>query len=189
VNHIDGFINEISSSKSVVVVLDDNGESVFDLVLFQELLSEFRDLVVDFVVNRFPVSNNISEGPFKLLLREPHFHILNEHLISGRARIICEQQVFRSFEQSFILDETLDRIKAASLVYIKGANFFETVRFPTKVVYHAFVVHGEMSATLTGYPEGVGIFARIPPQESAFLYQDAQHVVTLKQQVQRWTKE
>lgn len=189
VDHIDIFIDEVSGTKKIVVILDDNGESVFDLALYQQLLSEFRDLIVIFVVNRFPVSNNISEGPFRLLLRDPYFNSLNNHLSSGRARIVYERQVFRSFERSFISPETLIHIKTASVLYIKGANFFETMRFPANVVYHAFVVHGEMSETLTGYAEGVGIFARIPQHKNAYIYEDAEHIVTLREQVPLWLKE
>ena len=189
VDHIDIFLNEVSRSKRIVVILDDNGESVFDLALYQQLLSEFHDLVVIFVVNRFPISNNISGGPFKLLLRDLYFHDLNNHLASGRVRIVYEQQVFRSFERSFISPETLGYIKTASFMYIKGANFFETMRFPANVVYNAFVVYGEMSATLTGYPEGVGIFARIPQQKNAYIYEDAEHIITLREQVPLWLKE
>lgn len=63
------------------------------------------------------------------------------------------------------------------------------MQFPANVVYHAFVVHGEMSATLTGYSEGVGIFARVPRQRNAYVYQNAEHIITLKDQISLWIKE
>ena len=189
VDHIDIFLKEISLSKNVVVILDDNGETVFDLALYQQLLSEFHDLTVTFVVNRFPVSNNVSEATFKLLLRDPYFNDLNHFFASDRAHIVYEQQVFRSFERNLISPETLSHITTACFLYIKGANFFETMQFPANVTYHAFVVHGEMSMTLTGYPEGVGIFARIPQQKKAYIYQNAEHIITLRDQIPLWMKE
>jgi uncharacterized protein with ATP-grasp and redox domains len=58
------------SYDTVLVVLDDTGESVFDLALFQEVLRQTGHLNLKLVVNRFPVSNNISVGMVEQLLSD-----------------------------------------------------------------------------------------------------------------------
>jgi hypothetical protein len=191
VDEIDIFFQELVARDGVrvVVVLDDNGESVFDTALFQRLLEEIPTLKVTFVVNRFPVSNNISEEIFLILLEDSYFAGLKSMLALGRASISTEQQVFRSFEMAYLSSETLRWIDSAGLIYIKGANFFETIQVPNKKVYHAFTIYGEMCSTLTGYPQGRGVFVGIPPGGVPFVYTDSDHVVTLKQIVEtRWSQ-
>ncbi len=182
VDDIDEFLKELSAPKAAraVVVLDDNGESVFDVALFQRLLEEIDTLNVTFVMNRFPVSNNISEETFGFLLEDDFFAGLKGMMESGRMGISLEQQMFRSFEMEHLTAETLRWIDSSTLVYVKGANFFETFQATERPVYHAFTVYGEMCMTLTGYPQGSGIFVRIPSGRVPFIYQDSTHVVTLK---------
>jgi len=183
IDDIDKFIAEIGAANDVraVVVLDDNGESVFDVALFQRLLNDVAGLKVTFVVNRFPVSNNISEEILRVLLEDPFFSDLKNMMQMGRVNISIEQQMFRSFEMEHLTAETLHCIESSTLVYVKGANFFETFQGKEWNVYHVFTVYGEMSMTLTGYPQGSGIFVRLSPGRIPFVYKNSFNVVTLKE--------
>jgi hypothetical protein len=180
VDHIERFLREAGRPGArIAVVLDDNGESVFDLALFQQLLREAGELQVSFVVNRYPISNNISEEAVELLLRDPFFADLARFIQTGRAELLREEQVFRSFETGYLKPATRRRIEAASMVYVKGANFFETFQLPRTNSYHAFTVHGEMSETLTGCPDGTGIWANLPPGRRGYIYHGPADIETL----------
>jgi hypothetical protein len=152
----------------VVVVLDDNGESVFDLALFQRVLASVPELSIVFVVNRFPVSNNICLPVFNALLREPFFSELQRFRAEGRVTVLVEEQPFMSFEEHALSDQTRRSFAAARLAYIKGASFFETLQ-PTQLErFYLFKVAGMTSAMLTGCREGDGIVARVPAGATAF---------------------
>ena len=187
VDHIDAFLQEISLPNTrVVVVLDDNGESVFDLGLFQQIIMEYYELKIVFLVNRFPVSNNISEETFIQLIQDPFFSDLAKYLETGPGKILYEEQFFRSFEKKYLKPNTYQQLQIPSIAYIKGANFFETFHLPELVSYHIFTIHGEMSETLTGYSQGQGIFVRIPKKHLPFIYHDGEDIITLRNQVESW---
>lgn len=186
VNDINEFIIDLSIPENLIeiaVVLDDNGESVFDLAMFQQLLRELGNLSVSFIVNRFPVSNNISLETLLNLLTDEYFQDLARFKESNRVKIVMEDQVFRSFEPAYLRHETRRIISNAHGVYVKGANFFETFQLPESIAYHAFTVYGEMSMILTGFLQGSGIFARSPRGETCFAYYGPDDVTTLRDRI------
>ncbi|MCB9284368.1 MAG: DUF89 family protein [Lewinellaceae bacterium] len=174
IDHRNHFLEDIKEAdtikKTILCILDDNGESVFDLALFQHLLIDYPKLEVVFTVNSFPVSHNIALSSFKYLLDTEYFRNLNRFFDQGRARLITERQVFRSFETSSLMPSTVQALKKADLIYIKGANFFETFQLKNFLTYYAFTAHGYTSLMLTGCPKGSGIFARIPYGHEGFYY-------------------
>lgn len=189
IDNIDNFLSEISVAQTrIVVILDDNGESIFDLGLFQKLLRELDELTVIFVINLFPVSNNISEESLLPILQDSYFSDLMHYMQIGRVQIIYEKQAFRSFERDYLQANTLQQIELSSMLYIKGVNFFETVQLPKKNRYHVFTIYGEMSVTLTGHLEGEGIFVKIPAGDKSFVYHNANQIVTLRHQTENWLR-
>ncbi len=184
INHTNQFLADMQadSEKTIVVVLDDNGESVFDIALFQRLLNNTGHLQVTFVINRYPISNNISLHTFQTLLQAPYFMDLGRHLESGRASLCVERQVFRSFELAYLQPETRRAIHNSQATYIKGVNFFETFQLPDVTRYHCFTVHGHTSMLLTGCPEGKGIFVNLKPGQPGYTYRPRQ-VETLRDQI------
>lgn len=184
IDHIDEFLEDVGAVKtsSVAVILDDNGESVFDIALFQKLLFKFKNLEVIFVVNRYPVSNNISLQTFNYLLEDEYFSGLKNMMRQGRVEIVVEEQLFRSFEVSYLQPGTKSAIENADFTYIKGTNFFETLQLPGVKRYHCFTVHGLTSTLLTGCKEGNGIFAKLEPRKTGYIYNSSSEVVTLMQQ-------
>ena len=180
---IDTFLEEVRNDQQrrIVVILDDNGESVFDLALFQRLLNETELLHVAFIVNRYPVSNNIYLDIFNSIIEDPFFSDLKQHIIQGRASIIIEEQVFRSFELELLQAATRYVILDADFVYIKGVNFFETFMDSRIRRFHCFAVHGFTSMLLTGCIEGNGVFVKLEPGQHGFVYVSSEHIQTLIQ--------
>ena len=185
IDHIDQFIQDMENDEtvSVAVVLDDNGESVFDIDLFQRLLNDTVNLRVIFVVNRYPISNNIDLTTFQTLLSDSYFKNLRDHFIQKRARLCVEEQVFRSFELAYLRPETRLVIKQANAVYIKGANFFETFQIPDTIRYHCFTVHDRTSMLLTGCARSSGVFVKLNAGQSGYTYHAHDQIETLRTKV------
>ena len=183
IDHIDHFLAHIGkdATETVLVILDDNGESVFDLALWQQLLRETGHLKVEFIVNRYPVSNNIALDTLERLLSDDYFAALQHYRARGRVMLCIEEQAFRSFEFAYLSPCALRHIENADLAYIKGANFFETFQ-PTKLTrYYCFTVNGFTSRLLTGCPEGSGVFARVPAGCEGYLHESPDQVHTLRE--------
>ena len=182
-NDIELFLEQVKGDHqhSVAVILDDNGESVFDLALFQRFLNDTKSLDVIFIVNRYPISSNISLSMFNEILNDPFFTDLKQHITNGRASVIVEEQVFRSFEIDLLKKSTLKAISKAELTYIKGVNFFETFKNTKIKRFHGFVVHGFTSILLTGCHENTGIFVGLAPGQPGFIYSSPEHIQTLNQ--------
>lgn len=188
INHIDRFLREVAGIEKpagIAVILDDNGESVFDVALFQRLLDDVPNLRVGFVVNEYPVSNNMALDTFRTLLQDSYFATLRGHLNHGRATLHIESQMFRSFEVEYLRPSTQVLLADSVFAYVKGANFFETFQPTGNVRYYCFTVHGWTSMLLTGCPEDTGIFACVEKGRTGYTYDSPEHVVTLLEKVAR----
>ena len=185
VDHIDQFLADIGADapQPVAVILDDNGESVFDIALFQRLLNDTGHLRVIFVVNRYPVSNNIALETFQVLWRESYFADLKRHFEQGRAKLCIEDQPFRSFEPIYLQSQTRQALHRSRFTYIKGANFFETLQLPQLTRYHCFTIHGPTGVILTGGAENQGVFAKLGPGQMAYTYYSSVHIETLHDKI------
>jgi hypothetical protein len=171
----------------IVVVLDDNGESVFDLALFQRLLETEPKLEVVFIVNQFPVSNNICFSVLEELLSDPFFSRLRGLRAEGRVEILVESQPFTSFEEHALSDQARSLLETARLAYIKGASFFETLQ-PTQIeCFYLFTVASKTSVMLTGCREGDGVVARIPPHKAGYVV-EGETIKTLVQIINNESK-
>jgi uncharacterized protein with ATP-grasp and redox domains len=182
IDHIKNFIDYVGKNIgcTILVVLDDNGESVFDMALFQQLLRDTKIKVV-FMVNRYPVSNNIALDTFLDLLNNNYFDDLRFFLNLGRVSLCIEEQFFRSFEYDYLSPQSLTTIKTADIAYIKGVNFFETLQ-PIEITrYYCFTVSGMTSSLLTGCKEGAGIFARVDSGKEGYIYSNPSNIITLKE--------
>lgn len=167
-------------TETIVAVLDDNGESVFDIALFQRLLRDTHRLKVEFLVNRFPVSNNIAVGTLEALLADDYFADLRRFREQGRVLARVETQAFRSFEHAYLLPQTTEAMRRAGRLYIKGQNFFETLQPTSFDRYYCFAVSGLTSQMLTGCPEGSGILAKVPAGCDGYLYEGPDRIRTLR---------
>ena len=185
IDHTQALLNELvdDPSATVVVVLDDNGESVFDLALFQKLLLDTANLKLVCLINRFSVSNNISLETFEELLCDPYFASLKRFLNEGRLSLCVEDQLFAAFDEAYLSPRALQVLQAARFAYIKGVNFFETFQ-PTAIPrFYCFTVSGMTSMMLTGCPEGSGVFARIDAGKEGYIYLESGRCVPLVDQI------
>ncbi|MBL3528789.1 MAG: hypothetical protein JMN27_14545 [gamma proteobacterium endosymbiont of Lamellibrachia anaximandri] len=164
---------------SLIVVLDDNGESVFDLALFQKILSLTGNLRITLLINKYPVSNNISLQTLDTLLTNPYFSDMKKHFSTGRLKYHFVDQPFRSFEQNYFFPITNKIIKSADLAYIKGVNFFETFQPINLDRFYCFTVSGMTSSMLTGCREGSGVFARVPKNKTGYIYHSPNTITSL----------
>lgn len=177
------FFKEVGANAGghLVLVPDDNGESVFDLALFQSLLQLDPDLNLTIAVNRYPVSNNIARSSFSEILQDDLFSILRDRLESGHLRIVEERQLFPAFEPAHSSHELSAAMKNADLVYVKGVSFFEVFQPSTAPRYYGFVVSGQMSSLLSGFDEGVNVLARVPANRPGYIYLSEGEVTSLRE--------
>ena len=142
IDQIDNFISFAGKDPParVLVILDDNGESVFDLALFQQLLRDTVNLQVGFVVNQYSISNNISLDVFLKVLANDYFYDLRHQWREGRVALFIERQMFRSFEDIYLSPEIRRELHTAEAAYIKGVNFFETFQLNGITRYYCFTV-------------------------------------------------
>ena len=145
----------------LAVVLDDVAESVDDLLWLQDLLNEFSFLTVRLLTNTAQISINFSAQMLASVLRAPVFNELRAHY-GGRFRVTRLYCPFISFQSNYLPPVARRAIAAADIVFVKGANFFETCQLPEKETFHAFVVCGSVSQRYTGCPVGSGVFAHVP---------------------------
>ncbi len=182
INDYSLFLSDLEScaNGSITVILDDNGETVFDLALFQLIHTMYPQLKISFIVNQFPISNNISIEIFNAILEDPFFSQLKHSIVESQIKIFIEKQLFRSFEIDLLQTQTRAILDRSDIVYIKGANFFETFQLENSKRYHCFTVWGEGSERLTGFSEGEGVFVRLNPGELGFRVANTAEKLTLK---------
>lgn len=163
-----------------MVILDDNGESVFDLAIFQEAMRYFPHLHISIAVNRYPVSTNFTRASLEEVLADPEFSFFQDQRMSGRARIITESQLFPAFEEVYFSQPLRNAIDNSDVLYVKGVNFFEALQPAAQLRYYGFVVSGRMSHALSGCHEGRSVFARVPRGYPGYVYNTSGEVQDLK---------
>jgi uncharacterized protein with ATP-grasp and redox domains len=181
IDHTDSFLSMMntSSGPSAMVVLDDNGESIFDLALFQSLMQGNPRITLTFLVNKFPVSTNISLDAMSDILDKPYFRNLRQEVARGRASILVEEQPFRSFEQSYLTRKSREAVQESDVLYVKGANFFETFQITYKHRFYALAVQEFTTRMLTGCTEGSGIFVELMEGQDGYSYRSSQDMTPL----------
>ncbi|MBV6426826.1 MAG: hypothetical protein KIPDCIKN_01339 [Haliscomenobacter sp.] len=184
IDHFDHFMKDLQPACEtqfiLAVILDDNGESIFDLAFIQILMKNFSYLNVALIVNAYPISNNISFPLVEELLDDHYFKELFNFFSSGRLKIVVERQRFRSFELSHLFEETRNVLMKSNLLYVKGANFFETLQLVDISRYYCFTVFSLTSQILTGCKKNSGVFAKVPAGRTGYIYYDEINIVTLK---------
>jgi 8-oxo-dGTP pyrophosphatase MutT (NUDIX family) len=169
INHIDKFIKKLDTSNSLTMILDDNGESVFDLFLAQTILQKYPNIKINFLINKFPVSINISEDTFETVLKAPLFKSLKELRQNGRARVLFQNCPFNSFQTTHLTPETVATIKQSDFIYVKGQNFFESFETSLGDTFYAFVSSSDMNIKLTGFDRRAGLFVYLEQHQKRFL--------------------
>jgi hypothetical protein len=154
---------------SLVVVLDDATETVADLWWLSDLLGMFPFLVVHLIVNTAQISINFSADMVVPVLRHPSLRFLAD-LWGTRLRLVRTYSPFISFQTRFLTPDVRELIANAGAVFIKGANFFETLQIAPKDTFYGFVVYGPVSQTCTGLSDYQSVWAHVPAEEIGYRF-------------------
>ena len=153
----DQFTKDLSTLHGTLVcLLDDNGELVWDLALIQSLLTQNSELKVTVVINPNIVTNNTSMATMERCFEHPLLAPLVTHT---RFEVFKENHYRSAIDPSYCSDALIEKMESADCLYIKGASYFETIQGIGTDTYYAFVVHSKDSILCTGLPKGRGVFA------------------------------
>ena len=154
---------------SLVVVLDDATETVADLWWVSDLLQIFPFLEVDLIVNTAQISINFSVDMIMPVIRHPSLRSLAD-LLGTRLRVVQTYCPFISFQTSFLTPDIRELIAKADAVFIKGANFFETLQIAPKDTFYGFVVYGPVSQACTGLSDYESVWAYVPAGDVGYKF-------------------
>lgn len=181
VDHVDQMIADFNEfgTGTVAIILDDNGESVFDIALFQRLISDNPSLRSVFLINSFPVSTDISRDAFELVLEDEFFAELRKHFARDAATLAVESQPFRAFETQWLAESTRSIIDEARFLFIKRANYFKAFQIIETDRYYASTALDLTSMILTGGESGSGVLAKLGAGQEGYVYRSPDNVVRL----------
>ena len=161
----------LGGTRHLVVIFDDNGELVWDLILIQQLLERNPDLAVTGIVNANVIENNSNHLTLDVCLRHEKLKPLASQLTrNGRFRILAEYDPRFSIDVGFCTAPVHRVLETADIVLVKGVAAFTTMQQLNSPTYYSFVVHSAASITCTGLQKGAGVFIRVPPSARAYLY-------------------
>ncbi len=166
---------------SLTAILDDASETIDDLLWLQDLLEAYPYFKVNLLVNTAQVSINFSTHMLAEVIESPLFRNLSSRL--GRQFKVVEIYCpFISFQTNFLPMAARDVISNSDVIYIKGANFFETCQLLEKEKFYAFVVYGPISQLYTGLNEYDAVFAYVPAGCAGYVHHwDQKRIRTLKE--------
>lgn len=162
-------------------VLDDASESVADLLWMQDLLQAFPYFNVDLLVNTAQVSINFSSEMLAEVMRSPAFRPLAARVGSQLhvTKIYCP---FISFQLNFLPEHGRAAVDRADVVFVKGANFFETFQPRGRPRFYGFVVYGALSRAYSGLSDNEAVFAYVPAGTSGYIHHPiADGIVSLRE--------
>ncbi len=173
IEDIDSFKEVISKGeKNLVVIVDDNGELVWDMAFILRLLNKHPLLKITVVVNRNVIYNNACMDTINALVcdEQSPLHKLQTFLKQERLIFFKENCYRTSIDPKYCSKELLDLFSSSDLAFIKGSTGFETMQNLPVDTYYAFVSWGEDSYKYTNVKEGNGIFVRVPKGRSGYEY-------------------
>ena len=123
---------------------------------------------VHLIVNTAQISINFSAEMLSQIAASPCLDDLMSRLGSQLlvTEIFCP---FISFQAGCLPPDAEQVIEASDAVYVKGANFFETLQIENKNTFYAFVVTGPISQAFTGLSNLEGVFAFVPEGDSGYV--------------------
>ncbi len=185
IDHRQQFLEMISNAGrkrhfSLAVILDDAAESIDDLLWLQDLVQEYPFLHVHLLINSRQVSINFSVHLMNQIWRAPVFHELTSRTGSQVLLTVIDFPLV-SFQTNYLPRSASRVIGKADIVFIKGANFFETCQLREKETFYAFVVYGALSRRYSGLNDFDGVFAYVPGGRVGYIHNAAgRPPITLK---------
>ncbi|RPJ50050.1 MAG: hypothetical protein EHJ95_07875 [Methanobacteriota archaeon] len=172
--------NAVGEKVSIVAILDDTAETVEDLLWMQDLLIKYPKLNICLLVNTAQISINFSSQMLSDVLNSPNFSELAGRM-GNQFNYLEIYSPFISFQTNFLQESARTAISGANIVYVKGANFFETCQIPDKDTFYGFIVFGPISRLYTGLQDFDAVFAYVPKGQTGYLnHRDKAKIRTLK---------
>lgn len=167
----------------LTAILDDASETVDDLLWMLDLMERYPSFRVKLLVNTAQISINFSSQMLADVLADSIFHGLVERL-GKQFQVIKMYCPFISFQTSVLPPVAKQAILDSDLVFVKGANFFETCQIVEKDTIYAFVVFGPISRIYSGLKDYDPVFAYIPAGETGYVHdKDQAQIRTLRETV------
>jgi len=177
IDHRQKFLEMISNAGrrhhfSLAVILDDAAESIDDLLWLQDLVQAYPFLRVHLLINSRQVSINFSVHLMHQIWRAPVFHELTSRIGSQVLMTVVDFPLV-SFQSNYLPRFASQVIGEADVIFIKGANFFETCQLREKETFYAFVVYGAISRRYSGLSDFDGVFAYVPTGRVGYIHNAA----------------
>jgi hypothetical protein len=177
IDHRPQFLEMISNAGrwrhcSLAVILDDAAESIDDLLWLQDLVEKYPFLRLHLLVNSRQVSINFSVHLMNQIWHAPVFHELTSRIGSQVLLTVIDFPLV-SFQTNYLPRSASQVISEADVVYVKGANFFETCQLREKDTFYAFVVYGAISRRYSGLNDFDGVFAHVPSGSLGYIHNAA----------------
>jgi hypothetical protein len=177
IDHRQRFLEMISDASrrrhfSLAVILDDAAESIDDLLWLQDLIQEYPFLRVHLLINSRQVSINFSVHLMHQIWNAPVFHELTSRA-GSQVLLTAIDFPLVSLQTNYLPRSASQVISEADIVFIKGANFFETCQLREKETFYAFVVYGAISRRYSGLNDFDGVFAHVPSGKVGYIHNAA----------------
>ena len=101
------------------------------------------------------------------ILGNSHFKVL-AHRFGDQIEFLDAYCPFISFQTNYLTCAAARLVDRADLVFVKGANFFETLQLVEKKTFYAFVVYGPVSRACTGLSDYDAVWAYVPAGMSGY---------------------
>jgi len=182
IDHRDLFLSMIEDTGrrtgrcTLAVILDDAVESVDDLLWVSVLLDRAPFLHVNLLINTAQISINFSRHMTGDVLASPEFRDLASRL-GTRVTLTEFYCPLISFQTNLLPPKAVQAINEADVVYIKGANFFETLQIPHKDTFYGFIVYGPISRAYTGLADFDAVFAHVPRGRSGYVHNQVPNLI------------
>ena len=140
------FKNEISEAKSIVYLIDNCGEIVFDKLLIKQILKFNNNVKITAVVRGKPVLNDCTLEDAKYVGLDKIVEVIDNG--TGIAGTVLSK----------ITPQTLNAIENADIIISKGQGNFETLHHCGKNIYYMFLCKCKMFAERFGVDTFTGMF-------------------------------
>ena len=137
-----------TSPQSIVWLVDNDGEAVFDLWLIEQLAEMGHQITV--VGKPEPASNDATVTDLQQITNHPFYQLLPEQIHTGRVRIISSGSVTIGTNLHQATDEFATSILNSDLVISKGQGNFFTTKGLNRDVFYLLMSKGVTAEASTG---------------------------------------
>ncbi|MDD5457393.1 MAG: ARMT1-like domain-containing protein [Candidatus Margulisbacteria bacterium] len=169
IDHLNDLLNLINKNPAlkILYIVDDNGETVFDLNFIKNLMEHYQKLKVKVWANTNSIKPNTSVADIKRILKDEYFTNLRT---STNFSVIGQPSELETIDLRFASKQLINLISDSDLLIIKGANFFENLapNLQTKHRFHLFTVYQSTLQNLTGLSRESGVMAHLGPGQQGY---------------------